>query len=99
MQVLTVCRFEAGWAFRDVTGETYGHSPDIQHTYQAAQQMARRIGAHIEFSAEAERHYRAAIAGRPVPIDTAPQPAPKSSRRFYALLGRILGRRGYETDS
>ena len=97
MQVLTVCRLDAGWAVRDVTGETYGHSPDVRHVYKAAQQMARRIGAHIEFSAEAERHYRAAIGQ---PVDTEPLPAPKSARRFHALLARIFGsRRGYETDS
>ncbi|RYF31621.1 MAG: hypothetical protein EOO23_01930 [Comamonadaceae bacterium] len=98
MQVLTVCRFEANWAFRDVTGETYGHSPDIRVSYESAQQMARRIGAHIEFSAEAERHYRAAIDGRPVPADSVPEPAPKSSRRFQALLRRFLGRRRHEAD-
>lgn len=65
--------------------------------YVSEQEMARRIGAPIVFSAEAERHYRAAIAGHPV--DTEPQPAPKSSRRFHALFGRTWGRRGYETDS
>ena len=99
MQVLTVCRFEAEWAVRDVMGEAYGRSPDIRNTYESAQQLARRIGARVEFSPEAERHYKAVIAGRSV--DTSQQLPPKSPRRFRALLTRFVrrGRRGPETNS
>ncbi len=88
MQVLTVSRFGADWAVRDVTGEAYGRSPDIRSTYEMAQQMGRRTGAHIKFSPEAERHYKATLAGDPV--DTGLQPAPKSPRRFRALLRAFL---------
>jgi len=62
MQVLTVCRFEKGWAVRDVTGASYGRSPDIRSVYDTAQHMARRTGARIAFSQEAESHYKAVMA-------------------------------------
>lgn len=88
MQTLTVCRFEADWGFRDVTGEAYGRSPDIQHTYEAAQQMARRIGAHIQFSPEAESHYRAMIEGAAVDVERGPV-ANNVASRARAFLKRF----------
>lgn len=91
MQVLTVCRFEAGWAFRDVTGEIYGRSPDIRRTFEAAQQMARRIGAHIKFSAEAESHYRDATEDRI--IDLSERPAANASIGAFAFLWRFMRRK------
>ncbi len=89
MQVLTVCRHDAGWAFRDVTGEAYGRSPDIRNAYEAAQQMARKIGAHIEFSSEAEIHYRAVMAAPSV--DTGVDPLPKSPIAWSARVARSFG--------
>lgn len=91
MQVLTVCRYDGEWAVRDVTGETYGRSPDIRVTYEMAQRMARRITAQIEFSQEAERHYKAVLAGHSV--DTPQQPVPKSIPRLGALVARFVRRR------
>ncbi len=98
MQVLTVCRYEADWVFRDVTGEAYGRSPDIRNVYEAAQQMARKIGAHIEFSGEAESHYRAVMAAPPV--DTARDPLPKSPIALSVRVARFFGwGRSDETNS
>lgn len=57
-QILTVCRINAEFAVRDVTGSTYGHSPDIRVVLEAAQRMAQRIGAQVKFTPEAEKHYR-----------------------------------------
>ena len=57
-QILTVCRIDAEFAVRDVTGSTYGHSPDIKVVLETAQRMAQRIGAHVKFTPEAERHFR-----------------------------------------
>ncbi len=57
-QILTVCRINAEFAVRDVTGSTYGHSPDIRVVLETAQRMAQRIGAHVKFTPEAERHFR-----------------------------------------
>lgn len=91
MQVLTVCRFEADWAVRDVTGETYGRSPDIRNAYDAAQQMARRIGAHIEFSAEAETHYRAVEDGELV--DARALVAIPAQESALGFLKRLFERR------
>lgn len=57
-QILTVCRIDAEFAVRDVTGSTYGHSPDIGAVLETAQRMARRIGADVKFTPEAEKHFR-----------------------------------------
>lgn len=101
MQVLTVYRIDTDWAFRDVTGEAYGRSPDIRNTYDSAQQMARRIGAHIDFSREAEVHYRAVIAAPFATqlVDTAPRPAPNSPGRFRAFVARFVRRRRRENEN
>lgn len=97
VQTLTVCRSDPDWIVRDVTGEAYGRSPDIRNVYDAAQQMARRIGAHIEFSREAEAHYRAVMAGQSV--GTLAKDDPKSTGRFRALIARLAGRLGgHEAD-
>lgn len=91
MQVLTLCRFGTDWAFRDVIGEIYGRSTDIRDTYDAAQHMARRIGALVEFSSEAEIHYRAATASQSV--DNEASPHPKSRHGFRAAFARLMARR------
>lgn len=57
-QILTVCRIDAELAVRDVTGSTYGHSPDIGAVLETAQRMARRIGADVKFTPEVQKHFR-----------------------------------------
>ncbi|WP_306224317.1 hypothetical protein [Bosea beijingensis] len=89
MQVLTVCRYDAGWAFRDVTGEAYGRSPDIRNAYEAAQKMARNIGARIEFSKEAEIHYQAVMAAPA--IDSGGDPSPNPPIALSVRLARFFG--------
>jgi hypothetical protein len=37
-QILTVCRVGTAWGIRDVTGEVYGHSTDIENCTQLLQQ-------------------------------------------------------------
>lgn len=58
MQKLLVCRVGPVWAYRDVTGATYGHSPHIQEAVQAARTTAERRGGEVKFSVEAEQQYR-----------------------------------------
>ncbi|MEZ2409052.1 hypothetical protein AB6806_19785 [Bosea sp. RCC_152_1] len=91
MQVLTLCRFGSDWVFRDVTGEIYGRSADIRDTYDAAQRMARRTGALVELSTEAEIHYRAAMAS--LSVDNEASPPPESRHGFRAAFARLRARR------
>lgn len=90
MQTLTLCRFGSNWVFRDVTGEIYGRSADIRDTYDAAQQMARRIGARVELSSEAEIHWAATAS---LSVDIEPSPPSKSGHGFRAAFARLLARR------
>lgn len=91
MKVLTLCRIGSDWAFRDVTGEIYGRCADIRDTFEAAQHMARRIGARVEFSSEAQIHYRAATATQSVDNEAALHP--KSGHGFRAAFARLMARR------
>lgn len=98
MQVLTLCRIDTDWAFRDVTGSAYGHSPDIRIVLETAQSMAQRIGAHVKFTPEAESHYRAIIGPR---NETQTEPAKPNGfwrRLAMRLSSRRLGSEGHSTD-
>lgn len=56
-QILTVCRIGTEWGFRDVTGEAYGHSGDIETVVAAANEMANHVvGSRVAFTQEAEQH-------------------------------------------
>lgn len=46
-QKLTICRIGRGWAVRDVTGTTYGHSIDIRDAITVAEQLAGRVGGSV----------------------------------------------------
>ena len=53
---LTIDRSGEGWAARDATGAKYGHSPNLLQTIEAAERLARRIGAKVVLSREAQNH-------------------------------------------
>lgn len=53
---LTIYRYGRGWAARDATGAFYGESSDILRTIEAAERLARRIGAKVVLSREAQNH-------------------------------------------
>ncbi len=55
-QVLTVHHAGEEWVARDVTGSGYGPSPDLFETIKAAERMARRLGATVNLSREAQNH-------------------------------------------
>ena len=90
-QMLTVCRIGAEWGFRDVTGAEYGHSTDIRGALDAAESMARRIGSHVNFSPEAEDHYRS-IASGVAQVDEQPPPEMYSRSIFRTFLARWWGK-------
>lgn len=52
-QSFTICRVGTEWAVRDVTGELYGKSPDINHAIATARRLASRSGGRVEYSREA----------------------------------------------
>lgn len=86
MQILTVCRIGTEWAFRDVTGETYGHSPDIHEVLQTAQILAARRGSRVVFSVEAEQHFRSL---NEVSLDTQQPEKTYSAASVAGFIGRI----------
>lgn len=55
-QTLTVCRVGTDWAVRDVTGEIYGRSPDLEEARRTAVRMGERIGANVALSGDAKAH-------------------------------------------
>lgn len=55
-QKLTVYRRGNDWAARDVTGANYGQSPDLFKAVEAAERLARKIGATVVLSREAQHH-------------------------------------------
>jgi hypothetical protein len=55
-QKLTVYRRGSDWAARDVTGSNYGQSPDLFKAIEAAERLARKIGATVVLSREAQNH-------------------------------------------
>lgn len=87
-QILTVCRVNAEFAVRDVTGSTYGHSPDIRVVLETAQRMAQRIGAHVKFTPEAEMHFRGTTQ-----VDQEDVAEASNQGGVWAKLKRRYGRR------
>ena len=55
-QVLTVCQVGREWAARDVTGANYGQSSDLLEASEAAERLARKLGARVNLSREAQNH-------------------------------------------
>lgn len=55
-QTLTINQAGEQWVARDVTGSTYGQSPNLFETIEAAQRLAKRIGASVSLSREAQNH-------------------------------------------
>jgi len=90
LQNLTICRIGAGWGFRDVTGAEYGQSSDIMEVVEAAGQIAKRTGAQVEFTPEAEQHYSAARDQRAV--ENAAQP-PSTTITKRGFRRRLFGKR------
>lgn len=89
-QFLTICRIDAEWGFRDVTGAVYGRSPDIKLVLETAQQMAQRTGSHVQLTTEAEQHYRsvAVIDAADASIRSAPN-MQSEAPGFWSRLLRI----------
>ncbi|KRE04261.1 hypothetical protein ASE61_25740 [Bosea sp. Root670] len=54
--MLSIHRVGPDWAARDVTGANYGQSPDLFETMEAAERLARRNGAKVVLSREAQNH-------------------------------------------
>ncbi len=55
-QTLKIDRVGAEWAARDATGTSYGKSPNLFEAIEAAERLARRLGARVELSREAQNH-------------------------------------------
>lgn len=55
-QTLTVHRADKEWVARDVTGSSYGRSPNLFETIEAAERLAKRIGVTVSLSREAQNH-------------------------------------------
>ena len=53
------------WAARDVTGAYYGQSPDLFEAIEAAERSARRIGAKVVLSLEAQNHLLSTATDKP----------------------------------
>ena len=91
-QILTVCRIGAEWGFRDVTGEAYGHSIDIEKVVEAAHHMAGRVdGSRVAFTDEAERHLHAVRVQ--AALDSERRNSANWLRSIRSLLARLRGRR------
>lgn len=54
--VLSIHRVGLEWAARDVTGANYGQSPDLFEAIEAAERLARRNGAQVVLSGEAQNY-------------------------------------------
>lgn len=54
--VLSIHRVGPNWAARDSTGANYGQSPDLFEAIEAAERLARRNGAKVVLSREAQEH-------------------------------------------
>lgn len=55
-QKLTIGRSGTKWVARDVTGSNYGESPDLFETIEAAERLAKRLGAQVVLDREAQNH-------------------------------------------
>lgn len=92
VQILTVCRIGAEWGFRDVTGEAYGHSSDIEKVVEAARHMAGRVdGSRVAFTDEAEQHLHAVRVQ--AALDSERRKSVNWPRSFRSLLARLMRRR------
>jgi len=89
MQKLVVCRVGSMWAYRDVTGATYGHSLHIREVVQAAQTTAQRRGGEVNFSVEAEQHYRSLPRAQ---LDTPVLDKTNRPKGLRVLMDRIARR-------
>lgn len=54
--VLSINRVGLEWAARDATGTNYGQSPDLFEAIEAAERLARRNGAKVVLSREAQNY-------------------------------------------
>lgn len=54
--VLSIHRVGSDWAARDVTGTNYAKSPDLFEAIEAAERLARRNGATVVLSREAQNY-------------------------------------------
>lgn len=89
-QILTVCRIGAEWAFRDVTGEAYGHSTDIEKAVEAAHHMAGHVdGSRVAFTDEAEQHLNAVRVQ--ASLDSNKRDPANWLRSFRGLWTRLRG--------
>ena len=66
-RVLSIHRVGPEWAARDVTGASYGQSPDLFEAIEATERLARRNGAKVVLSREAQNY-----------LLTEPKPKPTS---------------------
>ncbi|QEL25085.1 hypothetical protein FQV39_22655 [Bosea sp. F3-2] len=57
-QILTVCRLGTDWVVRDVTGEYYGRSGDINEAIEYARGLASRTGSQVVLSNSAQEYIR-----------------------------------------
>lgn len=64
-QLLTVHQAGREWVARDVTGSAYGQSPNLFETIEAAERLAKRIGASVSLSREAQNHLFALGSKKP----------------------------------
>lgn len=64
-QTLTINQAGNEWVARDVTGSTYGQSLNLFDTIEAAERMAKRIGASVALSREAQNYLLTLGSKRP----------------------------------
>ncbi len=88
VQILTVCRIDTGWGFRDVTGAEYGRSHNLKYSFEIARRMAQRVGAQVQFTPEAERAFRD-VMEEELPAAPRNPVKPQIPTGFRALAGRL----------
>lgn len=62
----TIERYGEEWAARDATGAKYGQSADLFQAIEAAERLARRIGARVVLSREAQNFLLSKKPRKPV---------------------------------
>lgn len=55
-QTLIIDQSGNEWVAKDVTGSTYGQSANLFETIEAAERLAKRIGATVSLGREAQNH-------------------------------------------
>jgi hypothetical protein len=55
-QTLTIYQDGKEWVAKDVTDSCYGRSSDLFETIEAAERLAKRMGASVSLSREAQNH-------------------------------------------